>query len=463
MDNQRATRAEAALLGCLIASNDTWDGVADLITDADFVSCAHRSIFAAIAAQAQRYDPFDIITLAERMERAGTLAEIGGLPALAILAEYVNVPGHAPHYARIVREQSILRQTVSVCEAHARDARDGEQEAHVILETAQRRLGEIAEQAQRDGGTRSMSQLLSDAIQYLDAACQRGGDLVGLATGYADLDKITSGLQAQDLIILAARPSMGKTSMALCIAENIAMTRDANAKPVAFFSLEMSARSLTLRSIASQARVDFGRLRNGDLADDEWGRVTNATQRLNAARLHIDDAPALTVSDIAARCRKLARTHGGLSLVVVDYLQLIASRGKSENRNIEVMKISQDLKALAKSLQVPVIALSQLNRGLEQRTNKRPIMADLRDSGSIEQDADLVLFLYRDEVYHEQTPEKGVAELIVAKQRNGATGTLRLAFNGHCCRFDDLARDWQPPPRPDASPARAPRKASYEY
>lgn len=459
MDNQRAQRAQATLLGCLLLSNDTWDGVADLVSAVDFVGNGHRLIFAAIADQAARYEPFDLITLADRLERDGHLEAIGGVPSLALLTETVTAPGNAPHYARLVREQSVLRQLASTCDTFASAARAGEQEAHVILETAQRSVGEIAEQAQRGQGTRSMAQLLPDVLEYLEEACRRGGDLVGLGTGYEQFDTLTSGLQAQDLIILAARPSMGKTTWALNIAEHVAMQPDA--KPVAFFSLEMSARSLGLRSLASQARVDFGRLRNGNLADDEWMRVTAASVRLKAARLHIDDAPALTVADIAARCRKLARAHGGLSLVVVDYLQLIASRGRAENRNIEVMKISQDLKALAKTLGVPVLALSQLNRGLEQRTNKRPLMADLRDSGGIEQDADLIVFLYRDEVYNEQTTARGTAEAIVAKQRNGATGTVHLAFGGSICRFDNLARDWRPP---EPAPLRKPsRRVDYEY
>lgn len=461
MDNQRAMRAQSALLGCLLASNAEWDGIADLVSAVDFVGAAYRTIFAAIADQAARYEPFDLVSLAERLERDGTLNDIGGVPAISALTDHVNAPGNAPHYARIVREQSVLRQLTHVCDTLSRTARDAEQEAHVILESAQRQIGEIAEQAQRGQGARTMAQLLPDLIQYLDDASQRGGGLVGLATGYERLDALTSGLQSQDLIILAARPSMGKTTLALNIAEHVSMQPDA--KPAAFFSLEMSARALGLRSMASQARVDFGRLRNGNLDEAEWGRVTAGSMRLNAARLHLDDAPALTVADIAARCRKIARAHGGLSLVVVDYLQLIASRGKVENRNIEVMKISQELKALAKSLDVPLLALSQLNRGLEQRTNKRPVMSDLRDSGGIEQDADLIVFLYRDEVYNEQSSMRGIAEAIIAKQRNGATGTVNLAFNGTICRFDNLSRDWRPP-EPEQSKARANgRKTDYEY
>lgn len=438
--------------------NRAWDRVADLVTAEDFGRADHRAIFEAIATQAGRGDHFDVVTLADAMKARGTLRRLdGGIAMLAELERTTPSAAGAKRYATLVREQSVLRQLVSACTVIADEARDGECDVSELLESANRRIGAIAEQTIRGSGALDMRGMLKDAVAHLQAVCERDGKLLGVSTGYRDLDAKTAGLQPQDLIILAGRPSMGKTSLAMNIAESVALKADL---PVLVFSLEMGARALTLRLLSSQGRLDHGRLRSGDLRDEEWARVSATTIKLNAAKLHVDDSPGLTMAEIAARARRLHRESGGLALVVVDYLQLIATRGKTENRNLEVSAISAGLKGLAKSLDCPVVALSQLNRSVEQRTNKRPIMADLRDSGSIEQDADLIVFLYRDEVYHEDSADKGTAEIIIAKQRNGETGTVRMAFAGQYCRFDDLATGWTPRERPE--PVRA-KGRHYDY
>lgn len=457
MDNSRAIRAEQSLLGCLLLDGSVWDLVSDLVTSGDLVRAEHRWIWDAIAALATRGEPIDVVMVADAMQRAGTLARVDhGLDLLRMLESETPSAVNAPAYARVVREQSVLRQVADRAAEVVRESQAPDAVASAVLAQAQQRLGEIAEQAIRGAGPQPMPALIRETIEHLEAICQRGESILGQPSGYPDLDKKTSGLMPGDLVILAARPSMGKTTLAQCLAEQAALNA---AHPVVFFSLEMSRQSLMLRLISSVGRVDHGALRIGNLDDEGWQRVAVATGRLNTARLLIDDAAGLTVDQIAARARRVHRQSGGLSLIIVDYLQLIATTGKTENRNVEVMRISQGLKALSKSLNVPVVALSQLNRGVEQRTNKRPLMSDLRDSGGIEQDADLVLMLYRDEVYNPDSPDAGTAELIIAKQRNGETGTVRLAFIGKYCRFDALAYDYKPPPR--EKPTRY--KKSMEY
>jgi replicative DNA helicase len=442
MDNARAFRAEQSLLGCLMLDNRTWDRIADVVTATDFSRSDHRTIFEAIATQATRGDHFDILTLADALEAKGELRRLeGGMAFLSTLESTTPSAAGAKRYASLVREQSVLRQLVAACTEITDEARDGECDVTDLLDTAGKRVGAIAEQSIRGPGALDMRGLLKDAVEHLQAVCERGGKLLGISTGYRDLDAKTAGLQPQDLIILAGRPSMGKSTLAMNIAETVALTAE---KPAMVFSLEMSARALTLRMLSSQGRIDHGKLRAGDLGEDEWSRVTATTMRLNAAKLHIDDAAGLTLSDITARARRLHRESGGLALIVIDYLQLITTRGKTESRNLEVSAISAGLKGLAKSLDCPVVALSQLSRGVESRASKRPMMSDLRDSGSIEQDADLIVFLYRDEVYNEDSADKGTAEIIISKQRNGETGTLRMAFAGQHCRFDDLAQNWTP-------------------
>lgn len=460
MDSQRAETAESALLSCLIGANHTWDTVTDLVSELDFSRGAYRALYSAISAMAAKEEPFDAITLRDTLERTGRLDDIGGVEMLVNLSQSFASPANVAHYAKMVREQSILRQVARACDEIADDARNGEDAPDAILSRAQQRVGEIAEQSQRGVGALSLRKVMSATLAYIDEASSREGSMVGVSTGYRDLDRLTSGLCPGDLIIVAGRPSMGKTSLALNFAESVAIDQG---KPVAFFSLEMSTESVGLRIMASRARVDMSRLRSGTIEDAEGLRVTTSSMRMKDSPLFVDDAASLTVSDIAARSRRLARSHGGLSLIVVDYMQLVAGRGKAENRNIEVMRISQDLKALAKSLKVPVVVLSQLNRSVEQRPNKRPMMSDLRDSGGIEQDADLIAFLYRDEYYNPDSADKGTAEIIIAKQRNGPTGMARLAFANAFCRFDALAHDWQPERQEQDHKARRRQSADYDY
>lgn len=445
MDNPRAIRAEQALLGCLICENSVWDRIADVVTEGDFVMLGHRAIFAAIGAAAARNDPFDMVTLADQIESSGKLDQIGGLATLGLLVDTFTTAANAKNYARIVREQSILRRTAQVAEDISRQARAGEDDPGSILDSAQQRLNEIADSG-RAGGFSPLRVALGKAVMSIDEAYQNGQSIVGVPSGFVDLDRLTSGFGRQDLIILAARPSMGKTALALSIADHVSVEQQ---RPVAMFSLEMSSESLGMRMISMRAGIDLKRVRQGDLAESEWSSVTLATSRLSNAPMFIDDSASLTMTEITARARRVHREHQ-LSLIIVDYLQLIGSVGKSENRNVEVMKISQQLKALAKSLNVPVIALSQLSRGVEQRPSKKPMMSDLRDSGGIEQDADLILLLYRDDVYNENSAYAGTAEVIVAKQRNGPTGIARLAFLPHFARFGNLANDWKPIERESA-------------
>lgn len=463
MDNKLAVQAEQALLGALLFNNKAWDRVADRLSSGDFAQAAHRVIWDVMADQIGAGNAADPFIVATELERRGQLDLLpGGMSYLGLLHSNTPSAANVLQYAERVRDQSILRQLVAACSEATDEAQSGEGAPSEILEAAQQRLGAIADQAQRGNGAISMGDLLSDVVEHLERVSASGGKLIGLPTGYADLDKKTSGLQPGDLVILAGRPSMGKSTLAVNIVEHVGIRER---KSVLVFSLEMPARQIGMRMIASQSRVDFERLRHTDLENNEWQRFTATTARVKDAPIRIDDAAGLTIGDITARARRAHRELGGLSLIVVDYLQLITTRGKVENRNIEVSKISQGLKALAKSLDVPVIALSQLSRAVEQRADKRPMMSDLRDSGGIEQDADLIAFIYRDEVYNSQSRDKGTAEIIIAKQRNGPIGTIRLCSNLNVCRFDNLDPSWHPAePEPTQTPARrGNQKATYEY
>lgn len=463
MDNRLACHAEQSLIGCLLLDIRAWERVTDILIAADFGDPAHRLIWEVIDARATKGQPVDPFLVAAQLERDGTLAELpNGMQYMGHLLDTTPSAANARFYAERIREQSILRQLVSASAEIGEDAQSGEGEPAAILENAAQKIGAIADQSQRGQGALSMREIMRDMIGHLDAVMTSGGKLLGLPTGYADLDKKTSGLQPGDLVILAGRPSMGKSCLAVNIAEHVAIRER---KPVMIFSLEMPSRQLGLRMTASQARLDFNSLRHADLDESEWRKLTAVTSQIQDAPLRIDDAAGLTLGDIAARARRAHRELGGLGLIVVDYLQLITTRGKVENRNIEISKVSQGLKAIAKSLGCPVVALSQLSRGVEQRADKRPLMSDLRDSGGIEQDADLIAFIYRDEVYHEDSSDKGTAEIIIAKQRNGETGTVRLAFRGDLMRFDSLAPGWQPQFRQaEPAPVRAGgRKKIYDY
>lgn len=432
------TTVERALIGAAWQYESVWEQVADRVSAADFYNQAHRQLWAVMAELAAASKPLDVVSVMDALQGGGALDAVGGMPVLLEIDAAAGAAYNAGHYADAVREQAVLRQLIATCTEIQDRAFAGSTEA---LEMAANRFAAMAEQGQRSG-PRDARALLTDAVSYLDELFTRGCDLLGVPTGFVDLDAKLSGLQPGELYLLAGRPSMGKSIMAQNVADHVAMTAQ---QPVVFFSLEMSARSLMLRSISAHARVEHGAVRRARLGDEDWPRITQAVSEGARANLYIDDSSGLTVGDLVVRARRLHREHGGLALVVVDYLQLLsAPGGRGENRNIEVMRISQALKGLSKTLNCPVLALSQLNRGLEQRPNKRPLMADLRDSGGLEQDADVVLFVYRDEVYHEHSDEAGTAEIIIGKHRNGETGMVRLMFDGAHCAFRNLAPEWAP-------------------
>ncbi|MCG5513696.1 replicative DNA helicase [Ectothiorhodospira shaposhnikovii] len=428
--------AEQAVLGGLMLENDAWDTVSDHVAEVDFYRHDHRLIFRTIAELANRQAPFDVVTISERLEAHGELEEAGGLAYLGLLAKDTPSAANIRAYADIVRERSVLRQLISVGTEIADSGFNAQgRESRELLDEAERRVFEIAEQGARNRqGFRGMRTLLKSTVEHIELLFERDNPITGLSTGYDDFDEMTSGLQAGDLVIVAGRPSMGKTTFAMNIAEYAALKQKS---PVAVFSMEMPGEQLSMRLLSSLGRINQQRLRTGRLEDDDWPRFSSAVSMLSEAQLYIDDSPALSPSDLRSRCRRLMREHKQLSLIVVDYLQLMQVPGSSENRTNEISEISRGLKALAKEMGVPVIALSQLNRGLEQRPNKRPVMSDLRESGAIEQDADLIVFIYRDEVYHDDSPDKGTAEIIIAKQRNGPIGTVRLTFLGQYTRFEN--------------------------
>ncbi|AMK76147.1 MULTISPECIES: replicative DNA helicase [Methylomonas] len=431
-------QAEQSVLGGLMLDNQTWDSVADKVVETDFYRRDHRLIFRAIAQLAEKQDPFDVVTLSEVLETTGELQDVGGLAYLSTLARDTPSAANIVAYANIVRDRSVLRQLIHVGTEISDSAFTTEgRETADLLENAERRVFEIAEQRQRgQGGFSSIKSLLAKAVDKIETLYELDGDITGASTGFTDLDEKTSGLQPADLIIVAGRPSMGKTTIAMNMAENVALK---SGMPVAVFSMEMPGESLAMRMMSSLGRIDQHKVRTGKLDDDDWPRLTSAINLLAETKLFIDDTPALTPTEVRSRARRLTREHGQLGLIVLDYLQLMQSPASGDNRVQQISDISRGLKALAKELNVPVIALSQLNRNLEQRPNKRPVMSDLRESGAIEQDADLIIFVYRDEVYHEDSPDKGIAEVIIGKQRNGPLGTVRLTFLGQYTRFENFA------------------------
>lgn len=434
----QSVQAEQSVLGGLMLDNQAWDLIADRIGEQDFYRKEHRLIFRAIQKLAEADSPFDVITLSEILERENALDDAGGLRYLGTLAKDTPSAANIAAYADIVRERSVLRQLIhagtEISNAAFRPQGRGTTD---LLEFAEQRVFEIAEQRRRGtGGFVGIKTLLAKAVDRVEKLYSQEGSLTGAATGFSEFDEMTSGLQPSDLIIVAGRPSMGKTSFAMNMAEHIAIK---GSKPVAVFSMEMPGEQLAMRMMSSLGRIDQHKVRTGKLDDDEWPRLSSAIHILEKARLFIDDTPAMTPTEIRARARRLTREHGQLGLIVLDYLQLMQSPENAENRVAEISHISRSLKALAKELDVPVIALSQLNRNLEQRPNKRPVMSDLRDSGSIEQDADVIVFIYRDEVYHEDSPDKGSAEIIISKQRNGPIGMSRLTFLGQYTRFENYA------------------------
>lgn len=432
--------AEQSVLGGLMLDNTAWDRVADLIAEGDFYRADHRSIFRHISKLIEHNRPADVVTVAESLESTKELNQVGGLAYLSALANNTPSAAHIRRYAEIVRERAILRKLAEVgteiCDsAYSPLGKDANQ----ILDEAESKVFEIAEQGARgQQGFQEMPPLLTRVVERIDMLYNRASDsdVTGVPTGFADLDRMTSGLQPGDLVIVAGRPSMGKTSLALNMAEHAALHAGL---PVGIFSMEMAATQLVMRMIGSVGKLDQHKLRTGRLHDEDWQRLTHAVGKLNEAPIHIDETAALNPLELRARARRLHRQYKKLGLIVVDYLQLMSASSSGENRATELSEISRGMKALAKELDCPVVALSQLNRSLEQRPNKRPVMSDLRESGALEQDADVILFIYRDEVYNPETPEKGVAEVIIGKQRNGPIGFVKLAFLGEYTRFESLA------------------------
>lgn len=413
-----------------------WDLIADRINEEDFYRHDHQLIFRAIKELHRNLSPSDVITVSEKLDQSGALVNVGGIAYLGSLANNLPSAVNISAYADIVRERSISRQLIKVGSEISNSAfsQDGIP-VKEKLNIAEQRVFAIAERGgQTEKGFIQVSELLPAVLDKISELYESGSELTGLPTGFVDFDQLTAGLQGSDLIIVAGRPSMGKTALAMNIAENVAIQHK---KSIAIFSMEMSSEQLVMRIISSLGRIDAKNVRTGNLGQNDWPRITSAISLLNEAQIHIDDTPALSPIDLWARARRLKRRHG-LDLIIIDYLQLMKVAGNIENRATEISEISRTLKALAKELNVPVVALSQLNRSLEQRPNKRPIMSDLRESGAIEQDADLIVFIYRDEVYNPDSPDKGSAEIIIAKQRNGPIGFTKLAFLGTYARFEDF-------------------------
>ncbi|MDP2433779.1 MAG: replicative DNA helicase [Pseudomonadota bacterium] len=437
-----SVEAEQSVLGGLLLENQAWERVADLVNEQDFYRADHRHIWKQIVRLIDDNKPADVVTVAESLESHNKLDEVGGLAYLAALAQNTPSAANIRRYAEIVRERSVLRKLVEVGGEIATSAfNPNGRSATEILDEAEKKVFDIKEAgAKSTQGFLALQPLLKEVVTRIDELYNRDNpsEVTGVATGYSDLDTKTSGLQPGDLIIVAGRPSMGKTAFSLNIAENVAL--DSNL-PVAVFSMEMGAAQLVMRMLGSVGRLDQHKLRTGRITDDDWPRLTHALGSLNEAKIFIDESPGLTAMEVRARARRLARQceGGQLGLIVLDYLQLMSGNGQGENRATEISEISRSLKSLAKELHVPVIALSQLNRSLEQRPNKRPVMSDLRESGAIEQDADVILFIYRDEVYNPDTPDKGSAEIIIGKQRNGPIGMVRLTFLGEYTRFENFA------------------------
>lgn len=435
-----SVEAEQSVLGGVLLDTSAWDKIADLVSEQDFYRAEHRLIYRHIARLTEQAKPVDVITVAESLESNAELDKAGGLAYLGSLAQNVPSAANIRRYAEIVRERAIMRKLVEVGSDIATSAYNpAGRDAGQLLDEAESRVFEIAEAGERGRqGFMPIPPLLTKVVERIETLYSRdtSSDVTGIATGFTDLDSMTSGLQPGDLVIVAGRPSMGKTAFSINIAENVALESN---KPVAIFSMEMGGTQLAMRMIGSVGRLNQHSLRTGRLQDEDWSRMTHALGRLNDAPIFIDETAGLNALELRSRARRLHRQNNGLGLIVIDYLQLMSSPSSkaSENRATEISEISRSLKALAKELSVPVIALSQLNRSLEQRPNKRPVMSDLRESGAIEQDADLILFIYRDEVYNSDSPDKGKAEIIIGKQRNGPIGKVELTFRGEYTRFEN--------------------------
>jgi replicative DNA helicase len=432
--------AEQAVLGGLLLNNEAWDEVAERVGPKDFYRKEHRLIFQVVDQLVEEEKPCDLVTVSQALTHRGELDDVGGMTYLSDLARNTPSAANINAYADIVRERSILRQLIQVSHGIAEQSFNPKGTPSLeILDAAESAIFEIAEQQKKGSGPQDIKTVLKKAVDRIDELYKNKNSLTGLTTGFEELDKMTSGLQPSDMVVVAGRPSMGKTTFAMNLCENVALKSH---KPVLVFSMEMPADAIVMRMLSSLGRINQTSIRSGRLDQDDWPRITSAIQMLSEQKFFIDDTPALSPLELRTRARRVARECGGqLGMIMIDYLQLMQVPG-ADSRVNEISEISRSLKGLAKELNCPVVALSQLNRSLEQRPNKRPVMSDLRESGAIEQDADVIMFLYRDEVYNQDTTEKGIGEVIIGKQRNGPIGTVRVAFRGEFLRFDDLAPEY---------------------
>lgn len=434
----QSIEAEQSVLGGLMISQDAWDGVAELVSPEDFYRPDHRLIFRQIRHLAEAAKPVDVVTLADQLQLSGELEAAGGHAYLAELAENTPSASNIRAYADVVRERASLRRLIEAAQEIADSGFNPQgRNSAALIDEAERLIMQIGEQGPKAGGPLGVEFLLRQTIERIEELSQTGGAITGLSTGYTDLDKMTSGLQKSDLVIVAGRPSMGKTAFAMNLVEHAVLSQS---DPVLVFSMEMPAEQLMMRLLSSLGRINQTLVRSGQLDQAGWDKLGQSVSKLRNTGLLIDDTPALTPTEVRSRARRVKREHGNIGMIMVDYLQLMQVAGASEGRTAEISEISRSLKAIAKEFRCPVVALSQLNRSLEQRPNKRPVNSDLRESGAIEQDADVIMFIYRDEIYNPDSPDKGIAEIIIGKQRNGPIGTCRLAFFGEYTRFENLAR-----------------------
>ena len=431
--------AERSVLGGLMLSPSSWDDVSEILIPDDFYRVDHRTIYRCMGALIERQMPIDIITISEALNDIGELEKVGGIGYISEMTESTGAAVNLAAYATIVKERAMLRRLISVGNEIADSGYNTQgMDSAELIDQAETKVFQIADERPTNGGPQPISPLLTKAVERIEFLKKTKGALTGLATGFADIDEMTSGLQPADLVVIAGRPSMGKSAFAMNIAENAAISHN---QPVLVFSLEMPADSLVLRMLSSLGRIDQTKIRNGQLSPEDWPRLVSTVGLLESKPILFDDTAGITPNEMRARTRRVAREKGQLGLIVIDYLQLMQVPGNAENRATEISEISRSLKGLAKEFNCPVVALSQLNRSLEQRPDKRPVMSDLRESGAIEQDADVSMAIYRDEVYREDA-EQGVAEIIVLKQRNGPIGKRKLAFIGQFTRFEDLAQGY---------------------
>ena len=436
--------SEQAVLGALLADNTAYDDISNVISVGDFSQISHRLIFAELEDLIRRGEHADIITLLEALKKKNLAEEAGGMAYLVALTTNAGSTVNIRKYAELIRDSSMRRQLIEFCDRTAEKAAVPESRTpEELIEDADRALLDIMLRTERDrSGFKTMEELAAEFTSHIVQLSQEAeagrGFVTGVSTGYTNLDKVTSGFQPGNLIILAGRPSMGKTAFALNIAENVAIRQE---KPVAFFSMEMGAEEIIQRLVSSYANINSQTLRTGKLNDEDWDNLVHGIERISSKPIYVDDTGALSVGELAGRARRLIRKHGPLSLIVIDYIQLMAGSKKTENRTQELSEISRGLKGLAKELHVPILALSQLNRSVDSRADRRPMMSDLRESGAIEQDADIIMFVYRDSMYNRDTPDKTAAEIIISKQRNGPTGTLRMIYRAEVTRFEVFAKD----------------------